>query len=99
MEDKLKVEMVDPLKTSQDQNRRQKLFLIRIKWKKIYGEVQTAGFEVYHDPKMGKGLWGDFHSCHGKKRFRKGGEDHSKCHKAILKDFSKEISQVKSIWF
>ena len=31
--------------------------MIRIKWKKIYGEVQLAGFEAYHDPKMGKGFW------------------------------------------
>ena len=57
MEAKLKVEIVVPLKTSKDQNRRQKLFLIRIKWKQIHGEVQLAGFEAYHDPKMGKGLW------------------------------------------
>ena len=57
MEAKLKVEMVVPLKTSKDQNRRQKLFLIGIKWKQIHGEVQLAGFEVYHDTKMGKGFW------------------------------------------
>ena len=31
--------------------------MIGNKWKQIYGEVQLAGFEVYHDPKMGKGLW------------------------------------------
>ena len=31
--------------------------MIRNKRKRNYGEVQTAGFEVYHDPKMGKGLW------------------------------------------
>ena len=67
---KLKVEMVVPLKTSKDQNRRQKLFLIRIKWKKVHGEVQLAGFEVYHDPKMGKRLLGgDFHLGHGKRDF------------------------------
>ena len=57
MEAKLKVEMVVPLKTSKDQDRGQKLFLIRIKWRQIYGEVQLAGFEVYHDPKMRKGSW------------------------------------------
>ena len=57
LEAKLKVEMVVPLKTSKDQSRGQKLFLMRINERKIYGEVQTAGFEVYHDPKMGKGLW------------------------------------------
>ena len=57
LEAKLKVEVAVPLKTSKDQSRGQKLFLIRIKWKQIYGEVQLAGFEVYHDPKMGKGLW------------------------------------------
>ena len=57
MEAKLKVEMVVPLKTSKDQSRGQKLFLMRNKWKQLYGEVQLAGFEVYHDPKMGKGFW------------------------------------------
>ena len=30
---------------------------MRSKWKQIYGEVQLAGFEVYHDPKMGEGFW------------------------------------------
>ena len=30
---------------------------MRVKWKRNFGEVQTAGFDVYHDPKMGKGLW------------------------------------------
>ena len=33
------------------------MFLIRNKWEELYGEVQLAGFDVYHDPKMGKGLW------------------------------------------
>ena len=45
------------MKTSKDQDRRQKLFLIRNKWEKIYGEIQLAVFEVHHDPKVGKGLW------------------------------------------
>ena len=40
-----------------DQDIRQKLFLIRNKWEKLYGEVQLAVFEVHHDPKVGKGLW------------------------------------------
>ena len=31
--------------------------MIGNKRKRNCGEVQTAGFEVYHDPKMGKGLW------------------------------------------
>ena len=31
--------------------------MIRIKWKKIHGEVQLAGFEVYLDTKVGKGFW------------------------------------------
>ena len=57
MEVKLKVEMVVPLKTSKDQSRGQELFLIRIKWKKMYGEVQLAGFEVKLDTKMGNGFW------------------------------------------
>ena len=57
MEAKLKVEILVPLKTSKDQNRRQKLFLIRIKWKQIHGEVQLAGFEVYLDTKMRNGFW------------------------------------------
>ena len=30
------------------------MFLIRNKWKQLYGEVQLAGFEVKHDPKMRK---------------------------------------------
>ena len=54
---KIKTERVAPLKTSKDQDRRQKLFFMRAKWKRNFGEVQTAGFDVYHDPKMGKGLW------------------------------------------
>ena len=57
MEAKFKAERVAPLKTSMDQDRRQKLFLIRNKWEKLYGEVQLAVFEVQHDPKVGKGLW------------------------------------------
>ena len=57
MEAKLKVEMVFPLKTSKGQNRSQKLFLRRNKWKEEHGEAQLAGFEVYLDTKMGKGLW------------------------------------------
>ena len=57
MEAKFKAERVAPLKTSKDQDRRQQLFLIRNKWDKSYGEVQLAVFEVYYDPKVGKGLW------------------------------------------
>ena len=57
LEAKLKVEMVVPLKTSKDQTRGQKLFLMRNKWKQLYGEVQLAGFEAYLDTKMGDGLW------------------------------------------
>ena len=57
MEAKFKAERVAPLKTSKDQDRRQKLFLIRNKWEKLYGEVQLAVIEVHHDPKVGKGLW------------------------------------------
>ena len=34
----------------------QKIFLIRNKWEKIYGEVQLAVFEVQHDPKVREGL-------------------------------------------
>ena len=83
MEAKLKVEMVVTLKTSKDQNRRQKLFLIRIKWKKIYGEVQTAGFEVYHDPKMGKGFWEGISTWVMARGIFERGKDHSKCHRAI----------------
>ena len=33
------------------------MFLKRIKWKRNFGEVQLAVFEVHHDPKVGKGLW------------------------------------------
>ena len=57
MEAKFKAERLAPLKTSKDQDRRQKLFLIRNKWEKLYGEVQLAVFGVHHDPKVGKGLW------------------------------------------
>ena len=31
--------------------------MIRVKWKKIHGEVQLAGFEVYLDTKMRNGFW------------------------------------------
>ena len=30
------------------------MLLIRNKWENLYGEVQLAGFEVKHDPKMRK---------------------------------------------
>ena len=83
MEAKLKVEMVVPLKTSKDQNRRQKIFLIRIKWKKIHGEVQLAGFEVYLDPKMGDGFGRGFPLMSWQEEILKRGKDHSKCHRAI----------------
>ena len=46
--------------------------MIRIKWKKIHGEVQLAGFEVYLDPKMRDGFGRGFPLMSWQEEFLKG---------------------------
>ena len=64
---------------------------MRIKWKQIYGEVQLAGFEVYHDPKMGKGFWEGISTWVMARLIFEKGKRSLQMPQGYLKDFSKEI--------
>ena len=73
--------------------------MIRIKWKKIHGEVQLAGFEIYLDSKVGNGFWEGI-STYAMARgvFFEKGKKITPNAIGLFKRFSKEISQMKNIW-